>query len=99
MRTARTALASALPAAAAFVLVACAAVPSAPEDGACHAERVSPWVGKTATPEVRAEIARATDAKAIRWLYPDSVVTMDYSPARLNVHMDKSGVIRSAKCG
>lgn len=99
MRTTRTALASTLPTAAAFVIAACATVPAEPEGGACHAERVSPWVGKTATPGVRAEIARATGAKAIRWLYPDSVVTMDYSPARLNVHLDRADVIRSAKCG
>jgi hypothetical protein len=36
----------------------------------------------------------------MRWLYPDSVVTQDYRPDRLNVTMDKgTAVIRSARCG
>ena len=86
---------------AALTLAACVTVrPEPAEDDACNAGKVGPWIGKVATPAVRADIARATGAKAIRWLFPDSVVTMDYSPARLNVHMDKgTDVIRSAKCG
>jgi hypothetical protein len=87
--------------AAGLALAACVTVPSEPPaDDACNASKVAPWIGKAATPAVRADIARATGAKAIRWLYPDSVVTMDYSPGRLNVTMDKgTDVIRSARCG
>jgi hypothetical protein len=61
---------------------------------------VAKWYGRAATASVRAEIAKATGAAKIRWLYPDSVVTMDFSPGRLNVMMDHTGdVIRSARCG
>lgn len=68
--------------------------------GACKAEKVQAWVGKKASPTVRAEVMAATGAKAARWLYPDSVVTMDYRQDRLNVTMDKgTDVIRSARCG
>lgn len=82
-----------------IALAACAAVP-APADDQCNAGKVAAWYGKAATPAVRAEIARATGARTIRWLYPDSVVTMDFSPTRLNVTMDKgTDVIRSARCG
>lgn len=67
---------------------------------ACGADRIDQWFGKKATPAVRAEIAAATGAKAIRWLYPDSIVTQDYRADRLNVRMDKgTDVIRSASCG
>ncbi len=84
-----------------LALAACVtAKPEPPADDACNAAKVDPWIGKAATAAVRASIARATGAKAIRWLYPDSVVTMDYNPGRLNVHMNKgTDVIRSAKCG
>lgn len=71
-----------------------------PGPNACNADKVQPWIGKAATPAVRAAVQKATGAERIRWLYPDSVVTMDYNPARLNVTMDKrTDVIRSAKCG
>ncbi len=67
---------------------------------ACNPAKVQPWIGKKATPAVRAEVAAATGAKTIRWLYPDSVVTQDYREDRLNVRMDKgTDVIRSASCG
>ena len=86
---------------AALALTACMTVQPEPDGtDACNASKVAPWVGKAATPAVRADIARITGAKTIRWLYPDSIVTMDYRADRLNVTMDKgSDVIRSAKCG
>ncbi len=74
--------------------------PPAPPANACRSDKARPWFGKRATPAVRAAIAASTGAKAIRWIYPDSAVTMDYSPERLNVHLTKrTEVIRSAKCG
>ena len=83
--------------AASFVVTACV---TAPADDLCNSAKVAPYFGRAATPAVRAEIARKTGAKTIRWLYPDSIVTMDYSPARLNVTMDKgTDAIRSARCG
>lgn len=71
-----------------------------PGPNACNADKVGPWIGKKATAAVRAEVEKATGAKGTRWLYPDSVVTMDYRADRLNVTMDKgTDVVRSAKCG
>jgi polyisoprenoid-binding protein YceI len=71
-----------------------------PPANACNADKAKPWFGKKATPSVRAEVAAATGAKSIRWLYPDSIVTQDYRPDRLNVRMDKgTDIIRSASCG
>ena len=73
--------------------------PPAPPD-ACGASKAEPWIGKKATPAVRAEVEKATEAKSIRWLYPDSIVTQDYRPDRLNVTMDKgTDVIRKVRCG
>ncbi|GGD92068.1 hypothetical protein GCM10011515_09700 [Tsuneonella deserti] len=71
-----------------------------PPANACRADKANAWFGKKATPEVRAAVQAATGAKSIRWLYPDSVVTMDYRSDRLNVTMEKgTDVIRSARCG
>jgi polyisoprenoid-binding protein YceI len=72
----------------------------APAVNACNGDKVKPWFGKKATPAVRAEVAAATGAKSIRWLYPDSIVTQDFRADRLNVRMDKgTDEIRSASCG
>jgi polyisoprenoid-binding protein YceI len=74
--------------------------PPAPAVQACRADKAQPWFGKKATAKVRAAVQASTNAKAVRWLYPDSVVTMDYREDRLNVTMDKgTDVIRSARCG
>lgn len=74
--------------------------PAARPADACNAAAVKPWTGKRATAAVRNEVARATRAASIRWLYPDSIVTQDYRVDRLNITMDKrTDIIRSAKCG
>jgi hypothetical protein len=66
---------------------------------ACGANRIKPFVGRKATPSVRAEVARATGAKAIRWITPGMAVTMDYRTDRLNVSLTKAEVIEGARCG
>lgn len=74
--------------------------PPPPPPDACGASKAEPWIGKKATVAVRAEVEKATGAKSIRWLYPDSVMTMDHRPDRLNVTMDKgTDVIRKVRCG
>lgn len=79
--------------------VATAIVPEEPDD-TCGASKIAPWIGKEATVSVRVEVVRATGAKGDRWLYPDSPATMDYSPTRLNVIMEKgTDEIVSARCG
>lgn len=70
-----------------------------PGPNACNADKATPWIGKKATTTVRTAVAKATGAKAIRWIRPDMAVTADYSAGRLNVQMDKADVIRSARCG
>lgn len=72
----------------------------APAVNACNGDKVKAWFGQKATAAVRAEVAAATGARTIRWLYPDSIVTQDYREDRLNVRMDKgTDIIRSASCG
>ncbi|SLN31822.1 Peptidase inhibitor I78 family protein [Roseovarius albus] len=35
----------------------------------------------------------------VRILHPDAIVTQDYNPKRLNVHVGKSGIISKLTCG
>lgn len=67
---------------------------------ACGASKVEPWIGKEATVPVRIEVAQAAGAGTDRWIYPDSVVTQDFRPDRLNVIMEQgTDKILSARCG
>jgi hypothetical protein len=38
-------------------------------------------------------------AGTVRILPPDSIATMDYNPARLNIETDASGIITRVSCG
>ncbi len=37
--------------------------------------------------------------KPFRILPPDSMMTMDHNPQRINVHVDENGIIEDVKCG
>jgi hypothetical protein len=81
--------------------VACAPVeaqtPPAPTP--CGAEKLGSLIGKQRSPELAVEAGRLSGATRVRWIAPDTIVTMDYSETRLNIHTDKKGKILSAKCG
>lgn len=69
-------------------------------DDACGTAKVESYIGKEATAAVRSTIARESGAGSARWLYPDSMVTEDFSPSRLNVTMEKgTDIIVSMRCG
>ena len=70
------------------------------DSDACGTAKVEAYIGKEATVPVRSAVARASGAGSDRWIYPDSVVTEDFSPTRLNVVMDKAtNKIVSMHCG
>jgi hypothetical protein len=92
-----------LPAAAAVLLMTGACTPKTPPEAIpgveCNAGAVSALVGKTRSAEVEAEALKLSGAKAVRWLAPDSMATMDFRPDRLNLHLGTDGKIGSARCG
>jgi hypothetical protein len=72
--------------------------PAAPTD--CNADKASSFVGREATPKMRADLEKAVaPVRTIRWVGPGDATTEDYSPSRLNVMLDVGGTIRSAHCG
>ncbi len=68
-------------------------------DADCGADKVRAYVGKEATPALRAEVAAKSGAKSIRWLTPDAMITMDLRHDRLNAHLGMNGKIGSFRCG
>ena len=65
----------------------------------CGADKAARFVGKIATPDVRAQTIEAVGHNRIRWIGPDTVVTMDFSESRLNMSLDADNRITGAKCG
>lgn len=65
----------------------------------CGAARVASYVGKSANPATRAEIARISGADRVRWIEPGMAVTMDYRSNRLNAELSGQGRIIRFTCG
>jgi hypothetical protein len=85
-----------------LALCACATMepetaPPAAED-ACGAGRVADLVGR-ARRDVLDDVARRSGARRIRYIRPGDAVTMDYSAARLNVHLDARDRVERFACG
>lgn len=68
-------------------------------DDQCAATELSRHVGSQPTGEVRAEIAAKLGDRRVRYIAPGDVVTMDYSPSRLNVELGADGRIARLHCG
>jgi polyisoprenoid-binding protein YceI len=71
---------------------------AAAQDG-CNSAAASDAIGRRDTPALRADVARRIGHSRIRWLAPDSVMTMDYREDRLNVDLDAGGVVTRVRCG
>ena len=81
-------------------LIACAtpplpetsAIPSADKD-TCGAARFANLVGKSIT-----DPAVPAAGQDIRHIRPNAIVTMDFSPQRLNIDVNDQGVIMGLRC-
>ena len=85
-------------------LAACAtASPPPAVDGGggsvCRQQTFEEFIGQVATPQVGAELLRASGAKVIRWVQPGMMVTMDYREDRLTVRLASNNRITTASCG
>lgn len=68
-------------------------------DADCGADKVKAYVGKDATDAVRAEVTAKSGAQSVRWITPETMVTMDLRHDRLNAHLGTNGKIGSFRCG
>jgi hypothetical protein len=88
---------------------ACAAAQHEPKDpadmpkergsGTCNAANAKAVIGRMRSDAAAAEAKRLSGAAASRWVPMGAMVTMDYRPDRLNIHLDKDGRILSLDCG
>ncbi len=89
-------------------LAACATTPASPDDGEpparapegeCDASGVQGMVGEVASQELGAMLLERTGARVLRWVPPNTAVTMDYRLDRLTVSYDAGMVIERISCG
>ena len=73
------------------------ALPPPAEDG-CAAGKVGTFLGREATPETLAELAKVAGHERIRPIRPGQAVTMDFRADRLNVDIDENGKIKRLWC-
>ena len=87
-----------------FSLSACATTaPGEPAGGDASLPRctdavLATFVGQQATSEVGARMLALTGARALRWVPPGTMVTMDYRFDRLTVRVGADGRITQAGC-
>ena len=68
--------------------------------GTCDIERVPRrLIGGADTPELGEEAQRRSGAARLRWLQPGDMVTMEFSPQRLNIHLGADGRVARFSCG
>jgi len=72
---------------------------SPPAADACGAATLDRYLNLLPTADTKAAIAGAVGDRRIRYIAPGDAVTMDYSPARLNVELGEDGRIKRFRCG
>jgi len=68
-------------------------------EGECEPSGVQGMVGEVATQELGAMLLERTGARVLRWVPPNTAVTMDYRLDRLTVSYDADMVIERISCG
>ena len=73
--------------------------PASAGGGSCSAEGLDDLVGRDPTTERGAEALRRSGARALRWIRPGDMVTMDFREDRLNIHLDARHKVERLACG
>ncbi len=68
-------------------------------EGACHADRVEKLVGTVLTDAAADHARRRAGARTMRVLPPDSMMTMDFRPDRLNIFLGPDKLVTKVNCG
>ena len=89
-----------------LALAACSTLPPVHTGGPyppvamqCDAERAHWAIGRAATADVVEEVRAATQSRDVRVIHPGQAVTMDFSPVRVNIHVNERNAITSITCG
>ena len=65
----------------------------------CRVPDLERFVGKLATSAIGTEARNAAGAASVRWIRPDSQVTMDFRTDRLNITLDAQNRVVGIRCG
>ena len=65
----------------------------------CDADRAQAAIGQNADDRLAERSRNQAGAKVVRVLKPDSVMTTEYNPERLNLLLDDQGVVSRVNCG
>jgi hypothetical protein len=89
--------------AALMAMAGCAPAEAVPVHGGsghkCDASRAQGVIGKARSKKVGADALRRSGARTLRWIAPDTMVTMDFREDRLNLHVDSRGRVTKVNCG
>ncbi|RVT89499.1 I78 family peptidase inhibitor [Sphingomonas crocodyli] len=73
--------------------------PADPAEGtACNLDAARAFIGKPGA-QIADEARAAAGARSVRVIKPDTMVTMDFRPDRLNLKTDDAGVVKDVSCG
>jgi hypothetical protein len=72
---------------------------AAADDSECGADTLARWLNVLPTETVKGEIAATVGRRPIRYYTQGDPITMDFSPARLNVELGEDGRIKLFRCG
>lgn len=67
--------------------------------GVCSTKGIDNAIGKKLTPELIASLKEQAKADSVRVAPQDGMITMDFSPGRLNIFHDKQDIIVQINCG
>jgi hypothetical protein len=70
-----------------------------PTTGTCVADQARWAIGQPGTTALLERARVDATASIARFIRPDEAVTMEFSPARLNLHLDANEIVRSVICG
>lgn len=86
-----------------LTLAACATAaappPPSPGGGLCRGDNLAQFTGRPASQALGAEMLRVSGARILRWVGHGMMITMDFSPERLTVHLTADNRVERASCG
>lgn len=76
------------------------AQPAAPlAQARCAAGQAQSVVGQLYSLELADKARQAAEAREVRKIEPGGAYTMELSPDRLNIEVDRAGIVTSLRCG
>jgi hypothetical protein len=82
-----------------YILAACVSTPHEATHHECRLEGADRFTGQAGTSEVGAAILGATHSAELRWAPPGYMMTMDFRPDRVTVHLGPDYKITQINCG